>query len=199
MEKRIILLLMVMGTLISCALPKQTPADTQATISAGIAQTQTAMPTPTATLASTNTPAPTSTPKPTSAPASTGQVEILDYSDKVITLITGVSENLTNLATMSTMMGGDLSLAVNDDFKSLYFTALDTIYDKLLEIVSLTPPPSFEKSHGYLNNAFYEFTMVRSLLKSGINSLNAEDISAGVEHMSLFSDYITLASEALGQ
>lgn len=205
MAKRTILLLVVMATLISCALPKQAPIDTQATISAGIAQTQTALPSPTTTLAPTDTPAPTSTPsptstpKPTNTPISTGLEESSDYPGKVATLMTAVSENLTNLATMSTMMGEDISLVLNDDFKSQFFKTLDTIYEKLLEIVSLTPPASFETSHGYINNAFYEFTMVRSLLKSGINNLNAEDLSAGVEHMTAFSDYISLATEALGQ
>lgn len=215
--KHILPFFLIFMLLVGCSVPQSAKIDTEATISAAIAQTQTAIPTLTATMAPTNTlaptntskptntRAPTNTPKPTNTPRSTntpessGQDDILYYADKVATLSTNISKNLSNISTMSTMMGEDISLILNDDFKSMYFAELDSIYEDLLEIVTLTPPISLEKSHGYLVDAFTEFTLVRSLLKSGINDLNAEDISSGVEHMNLFSDYITLATEALGQ
>ncbi len=69
----------------------------------------------------------------------------------------------------------------------------------MVAISELTPPDLFATAHNYLVEAKDEFFIVRSLLKSGINNIDANDINAAVEHLTIFSNYIKLATAALGQ
>jgi len=98
---------------------------------------------------------------------------------------------------MSTLMSEDISLLIKSTYTEIYFKVLDSIYNDMEEIVSYKPPTSLRTMHGYLKDALLEFGSVRSLLKSGITNFDLEDITAGTEHLNTFSEYITLAADAM--
>lgn len=111
--------------------------------------------------------------------------------------MTNVTEGLDTLRLMSNFMAENASVFYDTSFTEIYFAVLDSIYNDMQEIVSYEPPTSLQTMHGYLSGAALEFGSVRSLLKSGITNIDAEDINAGTEHLNTFSYYLNLAANAV--
>lgn len=110
-------------------------------------------------------------------------IEEYEYTSKTLRYSENFHEGMGRFTQLAAMIPKNPALLLDASFKEIVFEALDSSYDNLREIVNIVAPKSFQEYYDYAMYLFLEFGYARSLMKSGINNIDIDDLNAADSHL----------------